>query len=63
MLLHEGEEAGIVISGHLEVTVADKTQRLGPGDAYYFASSQPHRFRNTGDEDCVLVSVNNPATV
>ncbi|HCH33894.1 MAG TPA: XRE family transcriptional regulator [Oceanospirillaceae bacterium] len=63
MLLHEGEEAGIVISGHLEVTVADKTQTLGPGDAYYFASSQPHRFRNTGDEVCVLVSVNNPATV
>ena len=63
MLLHEGEEAGIVISGSIEVTVAHQVQLLGPGDAYYFNSSQPHRFRNPTDEPCVLVSANNPATV
>jgi len=63
MLLHEGEEAGIIISGQLEVTVADQVELLGPGDGYYFLSSQPHRFRNIGDVACVLVSANNPATV
>jgi transcriptional regulator with XRE-family HTH domain len=63
MLLHEGEEAGIVISGCLEVTVAQQVVTLYAGDGYYFISSQPHRFRNVSDEPCVLVSANNPASV
>lgn len=56
MLHHEAEEGGIVTSGHLEVTVGDQTQVLGPGDAYLFNSRIPHRFRNTGREPCMLVS-------
>jgi len=63
MLQHEGEEAGIIISGSLEVTVAEQVTILRPGDGYYFTSSQPHRFRNLDDQPCVLVSVNNPASV
>lgn len=63
MLLHEGEEAGIIISGCLEVTVSGQVELLHPGDAYYFVSAQPHRFRNLGDQPCVLVSANNPAAV
>jgi len=56
MITHEAEEGGIVISGHLEVTVGDKTQTLGPGDAYLFNSRTPHRFRNIGKVECILVS-------
>ena len=56
MLRHEAEEGGVIISGHLEVTVGDQTQMLGAGDAYLFDSRVPHRFRNTGKEPCVLVS-------
>ncbi|MFT5518915.1 MAG: mannose-6-phosphate isomerase-like protein (cupin superfamily), partial [Oceanospirillaceae bacterium] len=63
MLQHEGEEAGIIISGSLEVTVSEQVTILHPGDGYYFTSSQPHRFRNLDDQPCVLVSVNNPASV
>ncbi len=59
-LRHEGEEAAVVIRGRLEVTVGDQVRVLGPGDAYYFDSRQPHRFRNTGKEPCELVSACTP---
>lgn len=59
-LKHEGEEGGIVIRGRIEVTVADQVRVLGPGEAYYFESSQPHRFRNIGSEPCELVSACTP---
>lgn len=62
MLTHEGEEAGIIISGHLEVQVGSQTKTLGPGDSYYFPSTKPHRFRNTGVKPCVLVSACTPPT-
>ena len=47
-LVHDGEEGGIVISGRLEVTVEGERRILGPGDAYYFESRRPHRFRCVG---------------
>ena len=56
MLQHEGEEGGIVLSGRLEVTVGEFSRVLGEGDAYYFNSTQPHRFRNAGAQLCTLVS-------
>ena len=48
MLRHVGEEGGVVVSGKVEVTIGGQTRVLGPGDAYYFASAVPHRFRNRG---------------
>ena len=60
MLRHQGEECGIIISGQLTVTVGAQEKTLHPGDAYYFRSDIPHRFRNPGTEPCVLVSANNP---
>jgi transcriptional regulator with XRE-family HTH domain len=60
MLRHHGEECGIVISGCLAVTVGGQEKVLLPGEAYYFKSEIPHRFRNPGGEPCVLVSANSP---
>jgi len=60
MLSHEAEEGGIILSGRLEVTVADQVRSLSAGDAYRFNSRLPHRFRNSGSEDCVLVSACTP---
>ena len=60
MLSHSAEEAGIVLSGRLEVTVGEQVQVLTAGDAYLFNSRLPHRFRNVGSEDCVLVSACTP---
>jgi transcriptional regulator with XRE-family HTH domain len=59
-LSHEGEEGGVVLSGRLEVTVGDQLRILGPGEAYYFQSRTPHRFRNVGREDCHLISACTP---
>ena len=60
MLNHHGEDCGIVLRGQLEVTVGEDKTVLGPGDAYYFDSREPHRFRNIGDEPCELVSACTP---
>lgn len=62
MLAHEGEEGGIVVTGRLEVTVGESTRILNAGDAYYFNSREPHRFRNAGDMPCTLVSSCSPPT-
>jgi transcriptional regulator with XRE-family HTH domain len=62
MLTHAGEEGGVVVKGKIELTVGGETRHLGPGDAYYFKSSVPHRFRNVGREECELVSASSPPT-
>ena len=60
MLEHDGEEGGVVISGQIEITVSGEVEVLSQGDGYYFDSRLPHRFRNIGDEECVIVSANTP---
>lgn len=62
MLLHEGEEGGVVVEGEVEVTVGDQVRVLRAGEAYYFESRVPHRFRNVGNVDAVIFSANTPAT-
>ena len=61
-ITHEGEECGIILSGRLEVTVGDETAVLSKGDAYYFKSSLPHRFRNNWNEPCELITACTPPT-
>ena len=62
MLAHDGEEGGVVIAGEVEVTVGEQVRVLKAGEGYYFESRTPHRFRNIGDVDAVIVSANTPAT-
>ncbi|HRX79517.1 MAG: cupin domain-containing protein [Planctomycetaceae bacterium] len=62
MLSHEGEEAGVIVRGQIEITVAGQCEVLGAGDGYYFSSRLPHRFRNLGKEDCEIVSTCTPPT-
>jgi transcriptional regulator with XRE-family HTH domain len=62
MLAHKGEEGGVVVRGRIELTVGNDTRVLGPGEAYYFASNLPHRFRNPGRETCEIVSCGTPPT-
>ena len=57
---HEGHEGGVVISGQLELTVGETVEVLNPGDGYYFECRRPHRFRNIGDCELVIVSANSP---
>jgi transcriptional regulator with XRE-family HTH domain len=62
MLAHEGEEAGVVIRGQIEITVGGQHEKLGPGDGYSFHSRIPHRFQNVGTEECEIVSACTPPT-
>ena len=62
MLSHDAEEGGIVLQGRLEVTVDNQVQVLTKGGAYRFNSRLPHRFRNTGSDECIVVSACTPPT-
>ncbi len=60
-LVHEGEECGVVLQGQVEVWVGDDEHYiLGPGDAIYQKSTVPHRSRNIGDEDVIIVTAITP---
>ena len=62
MLSHRGEEGGVVVRGKVELTVGGQTRVLEAGDAYYFSSATPHRFRNVGHEVCEIISASTPPT-
>ena len=62
LLSHDGEEGGVIINGRLEVTADNQRRILTAGDAYFFNSRLPHRFRNIGDEPCELISACTPPT-
>ncbi len=60
MLRHDAHEGGVVIRGRFEAIVGSQRRVLGPGDAYYFDSRTPHRFRNIGEEEVEIVSACTP---
>ena len=62
LLVQDGEEGGIVVSGRIEVTVDDERRILDPGDTYYFESRRPHRFRCVGAKACEVISACTPPT-
>ncbi len=57
---HGIQEAGIVLTGTLELTVDGTVYVLNPGDSYFFESRRPHRFRNLGKTTVEAISVNSP---
>ena len=63
MLKHDAEEGGVVTRGTIELTVGKEVFILGPGDAYYFDSRIPHRFRNIGEEEVEMISTCSPPTL
>jgi transcriptional regulator with XRE-family HTH domain len=59
---HKGEECAVVLRGIVEVDLAGIPYRLEPGDSIYIMPGQPHKVRNTGDEDAVVLSAITPPT-
>ena len=55
------EMVGIVIEGRIDITVAEHSKILGPGDAYRFNGRMPHRFRAQGNKPVIMVSSTTPA--
>ena len=60
MLDHASHEGGVVIAGEIEVTVGEERAVLKAGDGYLFDSTRPHRFRNIGDREAIVVSACTP---
>ena len=59
---HEGEEFIYVLRGDLEIHVEDEQYRLKPGDSFYFESATPHRWKNPGRKETLVLWVNTPPT-
>ena len=55
-----GEEGGVVVEGEIEATIGDEVRILKKHDAYLFPTSIPHKLRNVGDKQCILVSATTP---
>ncbi|MDX6752434.1 cupin domain-containing protein [Geminicoccaceae bacterium 1502E] len=63
LYIHQGEEAGLVLEGEIELTLGEEQFRLGPGDSFSFPASIPHTYRNPGNVAAVLVWANTPITL
>jgi DNA-binding transcriptional MerR regulator/quercetin dioxygenase-like cupin family protein len=59
---HEGEEFIYVLRGELQISVDGEEYRLKSGDSFYFESATPHRWKNPGRKETLLLWVNTPPT-
>ena len=59
---HEGEEFIYVLRGDLEIHVDGNHYRLKAGDSFYFESATPHRWKNPGRRETLVLWVNTPPT-
>jgi transcriptional regulator with XRE-family HTH domain len=55
---HNGEEAGLILSGAMSLTVENETWTLREGDSFRFLSSRAHRFANVGEGVTRVIWVN-----
>ena len=61
-LVHLGEECGLILKGRVKIWVGEEEYELGPGDWIYQDSSIPHRSKNIGDDELiVLVAITPPS--
>lgn len=59
---HDGEEFIFVLRGTLKISLDGEEYVLKSGDSFYFESSTPHTWRNSGNSQTVLIWVNTPPT-
>ncbi len=59
---HEGDEVGFVLQGQLEFWIGARHFLLQAGDTCSYSSREPHRYRNPGpDEAVVLWAISPPS--
>jgi quercetin dioxygenase-like cupin family protein/DNA-binding XRE family transcriptional regulator len=54
---HDGQEFIYVLEGKVELTISDKVEILGPGDAVYYDSTTPHLLRAHGAKTARILAV------
>lgn len=59
---HEGEEAGLILTGEMELWVDNQRYHLRAGDSFSFESTRPHHYRNSGTSPLQLVWAITPPT-
>jgi quercetin dioxygenase-like cupin family protein len=47
---HRHEHAVLILHGRAEVLLGEEVTQVGPGDAVFVASGEPHRLTTLGDE-------------
>jgi transcriptional regulator with XRE-family HTH domain len=52
---HRGEEAGLVLTGALELWIGGNRFVVNQGDSFRFSSSDPHRYANASDRTTQVV--------
>ena len=63
LLVHDGEEHGLLIEGELEMQLGDEFITLYAGDSYSFDARIPHHGRNRTNEPAVLVWAVSPVVI
>lgn len=53
--VNEADGVGFVISGELEMWVGDRHFLLKEGDSCSYSSGEPHRYRNSGAQEAVVI--------
>ena len=61
--MHQGEECGIILQGQIETWVGGQRYVLNPGDSIYHSSMLPHRSRNIGNTDAIMVVAKTPPSI
>jgi quercetin dioxygenase-like cupin family protein len=56
---HPQEQAGVVISGELELTIGEETRRLKPGETYIIPGGEEHSGR-AGDTPARVLDIFSP---
>jgi len=54
---HDGQEFLFVLEGQMMARVGDRTEFLGPGDAIYYDSSNPHYVKSVGGKKAKILAV------
>ncbi|KLV08556.1 MULTISPECIES: HTH-type transcriptional regulator PuuR [Photobacterium] len=62
VIQHEGEEAGTVLEGEIELEYGDKTYVIKQGESYLIDTTIAHKFTNKSDRVCKIISAHTPAT-
>lgn len=52
---HNGDAVGFVMSGELEMWVGDRRFHLYEGDSCSYSAGEPHRYRNPGQREAVVL--------
>jgi len=54
---HDGQEFLFVLEGQMMARVGDRTEFLGPGDAIYYDSNNPHYVRCVGENKAKILAI------